>query len=67
MRERLKKTDRDHRSMIKELNAVCAVRKADLEQRNLFEKVKPVDVIAAVRERVEILAHWDELNKKAEN
>ncbi|KAJ6492616.1 hypothetical protein DFH09DRAFT_1338217 [Mycena vulgaris] len=66
LREKLRKTDRDHKSMMKELNAVCDSRRLNMENANLFENVKPVDVIAAVRERVEILAHWDELNLRAE-
>lgn len=66
LREKLRKTDRDHKSMMKELNAVCDTRRLSMENDNLFENVKPVDVIAAVRERVEILAHWDDLNKRAE-
>ncbi|KAJ7217059.1 hypothetical protein GGX14DRAFT_561577 [Mycena pura] len=66
LKDKLKKTNADYKTMMNELNAVCESRRAYLEERNLFEKVKPADVIAAVRERVEILAHWDELNKKAE-
>ncbi|KAJ7256133.1 hypothetical protein B0H12DRAFT_1016061 [Mycena haematopus] len=33
---------------------------------DLFEQVKPVDVIAAVRARVEILAHWEELQDRGD-
>ncbi|KAF7339146.1 Reverse transcriptase-RNase H-integrase [Mycena venus] len=66
LKDKLKKTNGDYKLMMTELNAVCDARKTYLEKNNLFEDVKPVDVIAAVRERVEVLAHWDELNKKAE-
>ncbi|KAJ7718298.1 hypothetical protein DFH07DRAFT_784980 [Mycena maculata] len=67
LRERLRETDREHKTMLKELNAVCDSRRQHMENNKLFEEVKPVDVIAAVREHVEILAHWDELNKRAED
>ncbi|KAJ7442584.1 hypothetical protein B0H11DRAFT_1684757, partial [Mycena galericulata] len=66
LREKIRRTQTDRKTMLKELEAVCEKRRLDLESRNLFEPVKPVDIIAAVRERVEILAHWDELQKRGE-
>ncbi|KAJ7100274.1 hypothetical protein B0H15DRAFT_770979, partial [Mycena belliarum] len=34
--------------------------------RDLFEKVRPVDVVAAVQERIAVLAHWEDLAKRGE-
>lgn len=35
-----------------------------LEEKHLFEDVKPFDIVAAVRDRVEVLANWDTLIQK---
>jgi hypothetical protein len=52
--------------MQKELKAMCNVRRLNLESRGLFETVRPVDVVAAIHDQIEVLAHWDELNEKAD-
>ncbi|KAJ6558628.1 hypothetical protein DFH09DRAFT_1317338 [Mycena vulgaris] len=62
LRAKLKGTKDDHAAMVKELSAVCDLRRQDLEARNLFEPVKPVNVIATIHEHIEVLAHWDELS-----
>jgi hypothetical protein len=49
--------------MAKELAAVCTVRRERLERDNLFEPVKEVDVVAAIRECIEILTDWERLQK----
>jgi hypothetical protein len=64
LREKIKKNVADRKTMVKELDTVCKLRKDALELEGLFENVKQVDVIAAVRERVEVLAHWAELDDK---
>jgi hypothetical protein len=64
--EKRKRTKRDHIEMARELKAVCAVRRERLEAEGGFEIVKPFDVIAAVREQVETLAHCVELTEKGE-
>ena len=51
----------DRKLMVAELKMVCAERKNFLKHK--FEIVKPVDIIAAVRERVEILAAQDQLTQ----
>ncbi|KAJ7437698.1 hypothetical protein FB451DRAFT_1450431 [Mycena latifolia] len=67
LREKIKRTKADLKSMARELHSVCEKRKLEMEANNLFETVKPVDVVAAVRERIEVLAHWDELLKRGDN
>jgi hypothetical protein len=64
LREKIKKNVADRKTMVKELDTVCKLRKDALELKGLFKNVKQVDVIAAVRERVEVLAHWAELDDK---
>ncbi|KAJ7443071.1 hypothetical protein B0H11DRAFT_2251143 [Mycena galericulata] len=66
LREKLKRTKADHKAVARELFTVCEKRRLDMEAKSLFEPVKEVDVIAAIRERVEVLAHWDELNKRGD-
>ncbi|KAJ7243929.1 hypothetical protein B0H12DRAFT_1236287 [Mycena haematopus] len=66
LKEKLKKTKTDHKALAQELKQVCEIRKRSLEERNLFEPVKPVDVVAAVRERIEVLAHWEELERRGQ-
>jgi hypothetical protein len=63
LREKFKKTTKDCKAVAAELKAVWAVRRARLEAENLFEPVKPVNIVTAVCEQVEVLVHWDELNK----
>ncbi|KAJ7180007.1 hypothetical protein C8R43DRAFT_1117349 [Mycena crocata] len=65
LREQVKKTKHDHKEMAKELKTVCDARRLHLEKENLFEDVKPVNVIA-IREHIEVLAHWEELNTIAD-
>jgi hypothetical protein len=65
LHEKMKKTKADL-TMAKELESVCKQRCQHLKLSSLFEKVKPVDVVALVRERVEVLTHWDEINETAE-
>jgi hypothetical protein len=54
----------DRKVMIAELKMVCAERKVML--RHKFEPVKPVDVVAAVRVRVETLAAQEQLDRMSE-
>jgi hypothetical protein len=63
---KVKKTLADCKTMVKELNAVCKLRKEKLEESGAFEDVKPVDVVAVVWERVEVLAHWAEIDDKGQ-
>jgi hypothetical protein len=67
LREKIKKTMTDRKTMVKELDAVCKLRRDTMELEGLFEDVKQVDVIAAVCERVEVLAYWAELDDKGRN
>ncbi|KAF8214602.1 hypothetical protein K438DRAFT_1955648 [Mycena galopus ATCC 62051] len=55
LRELLKKTKADHKLLADELHAVCATRLQVLTDANLFETVREVDVVAAVRERIDTL------------
>jgi hypothetical protein len=48
--QKLKKTHKDKKLMLNELNAVCNIRCLDLEAKGLFEPVKPINVIAAIRD-----------------
>lgn len=57
LREKLRRTKADHKALAKELSSVCEQRRIRMESEGLFETVKPVDVIAAVRERIVVLAH----------
>nr|GAT43224.1 reverse transcriptase-RNase H-integrase [Mycena chlorophos] len=55
------------RDLAKELKAVCEARCAEMEAKDLFEHVKPVDVVAAVHERVQVLAEWERLKLKGDS
>ena len=50
--------------MVAELNMVCYNRRRHTEFR--FEQVKPIDKIAAIRERIEVLAAQKELQRLGE-
>jgi hypothetical protein len=62
----MKQTKKDHIDMAVDLKAVCNARCLRLEAEGLFEYGCPVDVIAVMREHIEVLGHWDELNKRGE-
>jgi hypothetical protein len=51
----------DCKLMLAKLNMVCAERKCKL--KNMFEKPKPVDVVAAIRVRIEALTAQEQLNR----
>ena len=51
----------DRKLLVAELNMVCAERRFLLEHK--FEKAKPVDIVAAVRMRVEALNNEEQLNR----
>ncbi|KAF7330601.1 Reverse transcriptase-RNase H-integrase [Mycena sanguinolenta] len=64
LREKLRKTKADLKLLVTELKAVCAARLERMTASNLFEKVRDVDVVAAVRERIDTLAalaHYQKL------
>jgi hypothetical protein len=63
LREHLKKTKADHETMAKELHTVCATRLQALTDANLFETVREVDVVAAIRERIEVMAEAERRQK----
>ncbi|KAJ6571932.1 hypothetical protein B0H19DRAFT_1064946 [Mycena capillaripes] len=50
LKENLKKTDTDYKLMVKEHTAVCEWRRTYVEDNNLFEAVKPVDIVTAIHE-----------------
>jgi hypothetical protein len=66
LREKFNKTMKDRRAVAKGLKEICAERRTRLEEQGLFDPVKEVDVIAAVRVRIEALAHLDELQKRGD-
>lgn len=58
---------RFHRNMIAELKLKCAEHLLSLTENNLFETVKEIDVIAAIKHSIEVLAskeHLTNLEKK---
>jgi hypothetical protein len=63
LKDRMKKTKANHITMVAELKDICDKRRFDTTRAGLFEPVKAVDVIAAVRERVEVLAEWEHYQK----
>ncbi|KAJ6521714.1 hypothetical protein DFH09DRAFT_1330969 [Mycena vulgaris] len=66
LRDKLRATRMDHKAMAKELEMVYTVRRLKLLQSGAFEKVKKVDVVASVRGRIEVLAHWEILQKRGD-
>jgi hypothetical protein len=54
LREKIKKTVADRKTMVKELDAVCKLRKDAMELEGLFKNVKQVDVIARIPENCEV-------------
>ncbi|KAJ7120479.1 hypothetical protein C8R43DRAFT_900788, partial [Mycena crocata] len=65
LREKLRATQMDHKQMVKELQIVCENRCREVEDKDLFENVKVIDPIAVIRDRIEVLAHWEELQERA--
>jgi hypothetical protein len=46
---------------------ICDAHKQKMTDDDLFEHVKEVDVVAAVRERIEILAEWEHYQLMGDN
>ncbi|KAJ7070419.1 hypothetical protein B0H15DRAFT_793476 [Mycena belliarum] len=64
LREKLRATRSDLKAMMTELHKVCDAQRIDMEKNSLFEDVREVDPIAAIRDRIETLAHWEDLQKR---
>ena len=65
LREFFKQLQEDRKLMVAELNMVCYDRRRHTEFK--FEQVKPIDKVAAIRERIEILAAQKELQLLGES
>jgi hypothetical protein len=65
LREFFKELQADRKLMVAELKMVCFDIRRDLEYK--LEEVKQVDKVAAVRERIEVLAAQKELQRLGEN
>jgi hypothetical protein len=60
LKEFFRDLQKDRKLVLAELNMVCAERKCKL--KNVFEKPKPVDLVAAVRLQIEALTAQEQLN-----
>jgi hypothetical protein len=60
---KVKRILENRKAMITELKEKCAERLAKLNEGNLFEIPKPINVVAAMKEAIEILAAKDKLQK----
>jgi len=61
LKDFFKDLQQDRKLMVAELNMVCHDRRQHMEYK--FEEVKPVDIVAAVRQRIEVLAAQKELER----
>ncbi|CAK5268356.1 unnamed protein product [Mycena citricolor] len=61
LKDCLKRTRADLGLLQAELKAVCKTRRLDMLSRNLFEPVKETDMVAAIRERIDVLSNWEAL------
>jgi hypothetical protein len=61
LKQFFKELKEDRKLMVAELNMVC--HKIKQMKKHTFEEVKPIDIISAVRERIEILAAQEKLTQ----
>ncbi|KAJ7785793.1 hypothetical protein B0H16DRAFT_1753716 [Mycena metata] len=61
LREKLRKTKADHKLLAEELKSICADRLQRLTDAGLFESVREVDVVAAIRQKI---SHFEESERR---
>ncbi|GLB45211.1 putative retrotransposable element tf2 155 kda protein type 1-like [Lyophyllum shimeji] len=63
MRTAFKKTQADRKTMVKELKTVCDARRERMEREGKFEKVKEINVVTAIQQRIKDLCAIEKLQK----